>query len=117
MWDQLARNMSHIRSKEHGPLPKNRDDFDSEAVVKDAVGGHKVIVMDSNKLLGKEFYRKLDDFKDNRTTYDGDLDEFILNEKDAPNDDSNNLIDSEEESFEGENIEKSKEVPGQDRIS
>ena len=35
--DQLARNMSHIRSKELRPLPKNRDEFDPEAVIKDAV--------------------------------------------------------------------------------
>lgn len=110
--DQLARNMRHIRSKEHGPLPKNRDDFDPEAVVKDAVGGNKVIVMDSNKLLGKEFYCKLDDFKQNRTTYDDNLDDFILNERDPLNDNGDNPINSEDESFEGGNIEKSKEGPG-----
>ena len=105
--EQLARNMRHIRSKEHGPLPKNRNDFDPEAVIKDAVGGHKVIIMDSNKLLGKEFNCKLDDFKKNKTTYDDDLDEFILNEKDTQSSDVGSNIDSEEESLKDGSNEKS----------
>ena len=78
MWDQaianltekgnMARHMRRIRNKEYGPLPKNRNDFDPEAVIRDTLGGQKVIVMDSNKNLDKNFYRKLEDFKNKKTS-------------------------------------------------
>ena len=96
----LARNMRYIRSKEHGPLPKNRNDFDPEAVVKDAVGGRKVIIMDSNKLLDDEFYVKLNDFKNDITEYDEDLDQYIRDGE----------SEHEEESFSEEDAEKSVEA-------
>ena len=46
--------MRTIRSKEHGPLPKNRNEFDPEARVKETLGGHKVVILDSNKDFDKE---------------------------------------------------------------
>ena len=64
--ENLSRNLRYIRSRGHGPLPKNRDDFDAEAVVKDSIGGHKVVVMDSNKMLDKEYHGKLDEFKSDK---------------------------------------------------
>ena len=45
--DHMARNMRLRRKKEHGPLPKNRNEFDPEAVVRDTLGGEKVIILDS----------------------------------------------------------------------
>ena len=118
MWDEavanlpskehLGRNLRRIRSREHGPLPKNRNDFDPETVVKDALGGHKVIVMDSNKLLDTEYNKHLDDFKKNRTVYNDDLDEFITNSMNQPHDESNATNESEE----GEGNDKSGEHPG-----
>ena len=49
--DYLARNMRNMKSKHHGPQPKNRKEFDPEAVVAGALGGRKVIIMDSDKNL------------------------------------------------------------------
>ena len=107
--DNLARNLRHIRSREHGPLPKNRNEFNPEAVVKDTIGGHKVIIMDSNKLLDNEFYKKLGDFKSNRTEYDDDVAEFISNgSNNAVNDDTN---EEEEETIEDEQNEN-RALPG-----
>ena len=70
VWDQaignlkskenMTRNMRMRRRKEHGPLPKNRDEFDPEVVVKETLGGQKVIILDSNKDLDKKFYKKLE---------------------------------------------------------
>ena len=47
--DNLARHMRHLRSQEHGPLPKNRDEFDPEPIVNSTVGGQKIVIIDSNK--------------------------------------------------------------------
>ena len=57
--DQLARNMSHIRSKELGPLPKNRDEFDPEAVVKDAVVATKLLLWIPINSLVRSFIANL----------------------------------------------------------
>jgi hypothetical protein len=92
--ENLARNMRHIRSKEHGPLPKNRDDFDPEAIVRSTVGGKKIIIMDSNKHLDREYYSKLNAFENNHSHFNEDLEQFILDANDADID--------EEESFDGE---------------
>ena len=75
--ENLSRNLRYIRSRGHGPLPKNRDDFDAEAVVKDAIGGHKVVVMDSNKMLDKEYHGKLDEFRSDKTRNEADVADFI----------------------------------------
>ena len=65
--ENLARNMRHIRSKEHGPLPKNRDDFDPEVIVKSTVGGRKIIIKDSNKHLDNNYDSELAAFENNRS--------------------------------------------------
>ena len=80
--ETLSRNMRHIRSKQHGPLPRNRNDFDPETVVNDALGGRKVIVMDSNKDLDEEYYVKVNDFENNRSDFVEDLEPFIRNGED-----------------------------------
>ena len=65
--DNMSRNMRMRRKKEHGPLPKNRDEFDPEVVIKETLGGQKVILLDSNKDLDKKFYKKLENFKNDKT--------------------------------------------------
>ena len=80
--ENLARNMRHIRSKEHGPLPKNRDDFDPEVIVKSTVGGRKIIIMDSNKHLDNNYYSELALFENNSSEFSDDIDQFILDASD-----------------------------------
>ena len=93
--DNLARNLRYIRSREHGPLPKNREEFDPEAVVREAIGGHKVIIMDSNKVVDKGYYKELDDFKNERTEYNDDIDDFI--KEGHPQFDNDDTIEEEDE--------------------
>ena len=53
-------------------------------MVAGALGGRKVIIMDSDKNLDAEFYKKLHAFKTNTTEVnDGDLESFARNEGEA----------------------------------
>ena len=119
----LGRHMRRIRNKEHGPLPKNRDDFDPEAVVKEAVGGHKVIILDSNKDLDKEFYKKLDDFKRKKTVSGDNCEDIVENTNsedsfEAVNNDKtiNGLVDYSDSSTESSSNESTPETLKPKRI-
>ena len=89
--DNLARHMRHIRSKEHGPLPKNRDEFDPETIVNSTVGGHKVVIMDSNRCLDREYYSQLTAFENNKSQFNEDLEPFILEANDIEEHDSSDM--------------------------
>ena len=89
--DNLARHMRHIRSKEHGPLPKNRDDFDPEPIVNSTVGGQKIVIMDSNKHLDREYYSQLTAFENNQSQFNEDLEQFILDANEADELDSSDM--------------------------
>ena len=107
--ENLARNMRHIRSKEHGPLPKNRDDFDPEAIVNSTVGGQKIIIMDSNKNLNTEYYSELAAFQNNQSQFNEDLAQFVLDANDDPNGEADNLESSDMERRDDE--DNSEETP------
>ena len=51
------------RQKQNGLLPKKRNDFDPISVVKGAIGGNKVIVLDSNDITENVYLRQVERFK------------------------------------------------------
>ena len=61
--------------------------------------------MDSNKFFDNDFGKKLDDFRNNLTNHDDDLVEFNINDMN----DQNTEGESEEETMDNDNIEKSAE--------
>ena len=96
--EHLARNMRHTRNQQHGPQPKNRNEFDAESVVAGALGGRKVIIMDSDKNLDADFYKELHAFETNAKVVDDEFESFASDEGEpgeASNDGSNST-----ESFE-----------------
>ena len=89
----IARHVRRIKSTINGPLPKNRNDFDPETIVKNTLGGQKVVVLDSNRHLDSGFGNKLADFNNDEYPQGHGLlssfiQEDIQNESLSPDDES-----------------------------
>ena len=94
--EHLARNMRHTRNQQRGPQPKNRNEFDAESVVAGALGGRKVIIMDSDKNLDADFYKELHAFETNAKVVDDEFESFASDEGEpgeASNGGSNSSLD------------------------
>ena len=67
----------------NGPLSKTRNDFQPEPIVKNTLGGQKVVVLDSNKYLDRKYTQQLKDFMEDKNQEYGLLDSFLNQEVDV----------------------------------
>ena len=81
--ENIARNVRRVRSKMNGPLSKTRNDFQPEPIVKNTLGGQKVVVLDSNKYLDRKYTQQLKDFMEDKNQEYGLLDSFLNQEVDV----------------------------------
>ena len=71
----------------------------------EAIGGHKVVIMDSNTMLDNKYYEELDNFKNERTEYDEGVANFIREGIDGVGeDDPNEEVDISVQSTELGNV-------------
>ena len=77
--ENIARHVRRVKATINGPVPQNRNEFDPETVVKQTLGGKKVIVLDSNKHLGDDFDEQFKNFVDgqNISQNGGTLDSYL----------------------------------------
>ena len=106
--NHIARNVRRIKANINGPLPSNRNQFKPEDVVRNTLGGRKVVVLDSNCHLDEEYETKMKEFiTDQYQSNNGLLNSFVQSDTDSTN-------DSADDSFEIEDVESSTDESDED---